>query len=43
MCEFAFKGMAGAGLGTGIAVLALGVLNRGFLNSANGWNGRNCV
>lgn len=43
MCEFASKGVAGAGLVTGIAVLALGVLNRGFLNGANGWNSRNCV
>ena len=43
MCEFAFKGVAGAGLGTGIAGLALAVLNSGFLNGANGWNGRNCV
>ena len=36
--EYASKGVAGAGLGTGIAGLALGVLNRGFLNGANGWN-----
>lgn len=43
MCEFASKGVAGAGLGTGIAWLALGVLNNGFLNGANGWNCRNCV
>ena len=43
MGEFASKGVAGAGLGTGIAGLALGVLNSGFLNGANGWNGRNCV
>lgn len=32
MAEFASKGVAGAGLGTGIAGLALGVLN----SSANG-------
>ena len=38
MGEFASKGVAGAGLGTGIAGLALGVLNSGFLNGANGWN-----
>ena len=43
MGEFASKGVAGAGLGTGIAVLALGVLNSGFLNGSNGWNDRNCV
>lgn len=36
MGEFASKGVAGAGLGTGIAGLALG-----FLNGANGWNGWN--
>lgn len=41
MGEFASKGVAGAGLGTGIAWLALGVLNRGFLNGANAWNGWN--
>lgn len=29
MGEFASKGVAGAGLGTGIAGLALGVLNSG--------------
>lgn len=34
MAEFASKGVAGAGLGTGIAGLALGVLN-----SANNGNG----
>ena len=43
MGEFASKGVGGAGLGTGIAGLALGVLNSGFLNGANGWNGRNCI
>lgn len=48
MGEFASKGVAGAGLGTGIAGLALGVLNSGtgLLNGGwgNGWNngwGRN--
>lgn len=34
MAEFASKGVAGAGLGTGIAGLALGVLN-----SSNNGNG----
>ena len=47
MGEFASKCVAGAGLGTCIAGLAIGVLNSGFLNGANGWNngwnGRNCV
>ena len=44
MGEFASKGVAGAGLGTGIAWLVLGVLNSGFLNGwNNGWNVRNCV
>ena len=38
MGEYASKGVAGAGLGTGIAGLALGVLNSGFLNGWNGWN-----
>lgn len=32
MAEFASKGFAGAGLGTGIAGLTLGVLNSGLLN-----------
>lgn len=43
MAEFASKGVAGAGLGTGIAGLALGVLNGGLGNLLgagcnNGWN-----
>ena len=43
MAEFASKGVAGAGLGTGIAGLALGVLNGGLGNLLGGWNGRcNC-
>ena len=47
MAEFASKGVAGAGLGTGIAGLALGVLNGGLgnalgLNGLNGLNG-GCV
>ena len=40
MAEFASKGVAGAGLGTGIAGLALGVLNGGLGNVLGGWN--NC-
>lgn len=32
MAEFASKGVAGAGLGTGIAGLSLGVLNSGLFN-----------
>lgn len=41
--EYASKGVAGAGLGTGIAGLALGVLNNGGLNGllGGGMNG-NC-
>ena len=41
MAEFASKGIAGAGLGTGIAGLTLGVLNGGLGNLLGGWNG-NC-
>lgn len=41
MAEFASKGVAGAGLGLGIAGTALGVLNGGLGNLLNnGWN--NC-
>lgn len=40
MAEFASKGVAGAGLGTGIAGLTLGVLNGGLGNLFGGWN--NC-
>lgn len=45
--EYASKGVAGAGLGTGIAGLSLGVLNAmggtGLLNGLfGGCNGRNC-
>lgn len=36
MAEFASKGVAGAGLGTGIAGLALGVLNGGLGNLLGG-------
>ena len=45
MAEFASKGVAGAGLGTGIAGLSLGVLNSGLFNGllgVNGWNNGNC-
>ena len=38
MAEFASKGIAGAGLGTGIAGLALGVLNGGLGNLFGGVN-----
>lgn len=41
MAEYASKGVAGAGLGTGIAGLALGVLNGGLGNILGGVNG-NC-
>jgi hypothetical protein len=39
MAEYASKGVAGAGLGTGIAGLALGVLNGGLGNLFNGMGG----
>lgn len=39
MGEFASKGVAGAGLGTGIAGLALGVLNSMGQTGLFGWNG----
>ena len=43
MAEFASKGVAGAGLGTGIAGLALGVLNGGLGNLlGNGIGGNSC-
>ena len=41
MAEFASKGVAGAGLGTGIAGLALGVLNGGLGNLFGGFG--NCA
>ena len=41
MAEYASKGVAGAGLGTGIAGLALGVLNGGLGNLLN-TTGGNC-
>ena len=36
--NYASKGVAGAGLGTGIAGLALGALNSGILGGWGGWN-----
>lgn len=44
MAEFASKGVAGAGLGLGIAGTALGVLNGGLFNGGNLFNGNtvNC-
>ena len=41
MGEFASKGVAGSGLGLGIAGTALGVLNGGLGNLLGGWGG-NC-
>ena len=38
MAEFASKGVAGSGLGLGIAGTALGVLNGGLGNILGGWN-----
>lgn len=42
MAEFASKGVAGSGLGLGIAGTALGVMNGGWLNNIFG-NGRNAA
>lgn len=42
MAEFATKGVAGAGLGTGIAGLALGVLNGGLGNILGTGGCNNC-
>jgi hypothetical protein len=42
MAEFASKGVAGTGLGLGIAGTALGVMNGGFGNILGGWNNNNC-
>ena len=40
---YASKGVAGSGLGLGIAGTALGLLNGGFGNILGGWNGNgNC-
>ena len=41
MAEFASKGVAGSGLGLGIAGTALGLMNGGFGNFFGGW-GNNC-
>ena len=41
MAEFASKGIAGSGLGLGIAGTTLGLLNGGLGNLLGGWNG-NC-
>ena len=41
MAEYASKGVAGAGLGTGIAGLSLGVLNSGLFNGMGGLFGNN--
>lgn len=42
MAEFASKGVAGSGLGLGIAGTALGVLNGGLGNILGGIGGCNC-
>lgn len=42
MAEYASKGVAGSGLGLGIAGTALGVLNGGLGNLFNGTNNGNC-
>lgn len=42
MAEYASKGVAGSGLGLGIAGTALGVLNGGLGNLFNGANNGNC-
>ena len=42
MAEFASKGVAGSGLGLGIAGTALGVLNGGLGNLFNGGYNNNC-
>lgn len=43
MAEFASKGVAGSGLGLGIAGTALGVLNGGLGNLLGGWNNNGYV
>ena len=40
--EYASKGVAGSGLGLGIAGTALGLLNNGGLGLLNGLTGNNC-
>lgn len=42
MAEFASKGVAGSGLGLGIAGTALGVLNGGLGNILGGWGAQGC-
>jgi hypothetical protein len=42
MAEFASKGVAGSGLGLGIAGTALGLLNGGLGNIFGGWGGNAC-
>lgn len=42
MTEFASKGVAGTGLGLGIAGTALGVLSGGLGNILSGWGGNAC-
>lgn len=42
MAEFASKGVAGTGLGLGIAGTALGVLSGGLGNLFNGWGNNGC-
>ena len=43
MAEFASRGVAGSGLGLGIAGTALGVLNGGLGNLLGGWNNCGCA
>lgn len=40
--EYASKGIAGSGLGLGIAGTALGLLNGGVGNLLGGWSGNGC-
>lgn len=42
MAEFASKGVAGSGLGLGIAGTALGLMNGGLGNILGGWGGNSC-
>ena len=43
MAEFASKGVAGSGLGLGVAGTALGILNGGLGNLLGGWNNCGCA
>jgi hypothetical protein len=43
MAEFASKGVAGTGLGLGIAGTALGVLGGGLGNILGGWSNNGCA